>query len=337
MHLREVSANGDVIFRIGKLNLVDLAGSENGKNSGSEHLRAREAANINRSLLTLGRVINSLVENTPHVPYRESKLTRLLKDSLGGKTKTYIIATVSPDHQTYDEIRSTLDYASHANGICNLPQANNEVSQVKHVATLVHNMEQMDQELQINYEKQGVYLTKKAYDLSKAELQSAKDALAAEKIDKEKQKEAYEESKSDIKRLKEAAKRARDEKDRTEQEFHEKVSRIELSHKEELERTEQEHNQKERRIEFEHKAKEQSLKGEHKANIESLTEEHKLKEQSLMQENELLHQKNQELVDLMLEFKQDLNKDIEAKWKSFMSTINDNKFFTNISNHTSGN
>ena len=52
--------------------------------------------NINQSLLTLGRVITALVENAPHVPYRESKLTRLLKDSLGGRTKTSIIATISP-------------------------------------------------------------------------------------------------------------------------------------------------------------------------------------------------------------------------------------------------
>lgn len=314
-----------MIFRIGKLNLVDLAGSENGKNSGSEHLRAREAANINRSLLTLGRVINSLVANAPHVPYRESKLTRLLKDSLGGNTKTYIIATVSPDHQTYDELRSTLEYASHANDICNLPQANNEVSQVKHVATLVHNMEQMDQELQINYDKQGVYQTKKSYDAAKAELQSAKDALTAEKLDKENQQAAYEELKSDVKKLKDAAKRARDERDKAEIEFQEKISSIEQMHKEETNRFEQEHSQKRRKIELEHKSKEQSMKGEHKANVQSLLEEHHLKENRLMEENELLHQKNQELVNLMLAFKQDLNKEIEAKWESFVSTINSNK------------
>lgn len=58
--------------------------------------RAREAGNINQSLLTLGRVIKALVERGPHVPYRESKLTRILQDSLGGRTKTSIIATVSP-------------------------------------------------------------------------------------------------------------------------------------------------------------------------------------------------------------------------------------------------
>lgn len=75
---------------------VDLAGSENIGRSGAVDKRAREAGSINQSLLTLGRVITALVDRTPHVPYRESKLTRILQDSLGGRTKTSIIATISP-------------------------------------------------------------------------------------------------------------------------------------------------------------------------------------------------------------------------------------------------
>ena len=70
------------------------ASSENIGRSGAENKRAKEAGMINQSLLTLGRVINSLVERSPHIPYRESKLTRLLQDSLGGRTKTCIIANV---------------------------------------------------------------------------------------------------------------------------------------------------------------------------------------------------------------------------------------------------
>ncbi|KAK6293708.1 hypothetical protein J4Q44_G00360340 [Coregonus suidteri] len=78
-----------------------------------EELRAREAGNINQSLLTLGRVITALVEKRPHVPYRESKLTRILQDSLGGRTKTSIIATVcSPASINLEETLSTLDYAN---------------------------------------------------------------------------------------------------------------------------------------------------------------------------------------------------------------------------------
>ncbi|PWY94522.1 kinesin related protein 2 [Aspergillus sclerotioniger CBS 115572] len=93
----------------GKLNLVDLAGSENIQRSGAENKRAVEAGQINRSLLTLGRVINALVDKASHVPYRESKLTRLLQDSLGGRTRICIIATVSPCRSSQEEIVSTLD------------------------------------------------------------------------------------------------------------------------------------------------------------------------------------------------------------------------------------
>lgn len=107
------------MVKVGKLNLVDLAGSENIGRSGAIDKRAREAGNINQSLLTLGRVINCLVDHTSHVPYRESKLTRLLQDSLGGRTKTSIIATISPAFINLEETLSTLDYAHRAKNIMN--------------------------------------------------------------------------------------------------------------------------------------------------------------------------------------------------------------------------
>ena len=78
------------VLRIGKLNLVDLAGSENIGRSGAMDKRAREAGNINQSLLTLGRVITCLVDRTPHVPYRESKLTRLLQVGVIEKNLVYM-------------------------------------------------------------------------------------------------------------------------------------------------------------------------------------------------------------------------------------------------------
>lgn len=70
VHIKETSSKGEDVLRIGKLNLVDLAGSENIGRSGAENKRAREAGMINQSLLTLGRVINALVEKSSHVPYR---------------------------------------------------------------------------------------------------------------------------------------------------------------------------------------------------------------------------------------------------------------------------
>ena len=70
VHVKETSSIGDDLLKVGKLNLVDLAGSENIGRSGAENKRAREAGMINQSLLTLGRVINALVDKSPHVPYR---------------------------------------------------------------------------------------------------------------------------------------------------------------------------------------------------------------------------------------------------------------------------
>jgi kinesin family protein 11 len=70
VHTKETSSVGDDLLRVGKMNLVDLAGSENIGRSGAENKRAREAGMINQSLLTLGRVINALVERSPHIPYR---------------------------------------------------------------------------------------------------------------------------------------------------------------------------------------------------------------------------------------------------------------------------
>ena len=90
--------------------------------SGAVDARAKEAGLINKSLLTLGRVITALVEKTPHVPYRDSKLTRLLRDSLGGRTKTCVIATIAPTVHCQEETLSTLDYAHRAKNIRNRPE-----------------------------------------------------------------------------------------------------------------------------------------------------------------------------------------------------------------------
>ena len=108
IHIKETTMEGEDLLKVGKLNLVDLAGSECVGRSGASGDRKREAGNINQSLLTLGRVISALVEKRPHVPYRDSKLTRLLQESLGGRAKTTIIATVTPSAGGLEETFSTL-------------------------------------------------------------------------------------------------------------------------------------------------------------------------------------------------------------------------------------
>eukprot|EP01062_Namystynia_karyoxenos_P083573 TRINITY_DN9633_c3_g1_i1.p1 TRINITY_DN9633_c3_g1~~TRINITY_DN9633_c3_g1_i1.p1 ORF type:complete len:635 (+),score=190.68 TRINITY_DN9633_c3_g1_i1:121-1905(+) len=120
------SRQGDLPLQ-GKLNFVDLAGSERIRDSGSAGQQAQESIHINKSLLVLGQVISVLAErqSTPsggaHIPYRDSKLTKLLMDSLGGAARTAMIACVSPAHASVDETLNTLKYAQRTRNIRSMP------------------------------------------------------------------------------------------------------------------------------------------------------------------------------------------------------------------------
>ncbi|KAG7661003.1 CIN8 [[Candida] subhashii] len=167
-------------YRVSKLNLVDLAGSENISRSGS---MVKETGSINQSLLTLGRVFNALSDqqasaqqqqssassvtssnskqNHNHIPYRESKLTRLLQESIGGNTKTALIATISPAKINIDETCSTLSYASKAKNIKNLPQTGHDSEQVMKkilVSNLSEEINRLNFDLIATRRKNGVYL-----------------------------------------------------------------------------------------------------------------------------------------------------------------------------------
>ncbi|KPJ01355.1 Kinesin-like protein Klp68D [Papilio xuthus] len=118
-------------LNVGKLNLVDLAGSERQRKTGASADRLREAARINQALSSLGNVISALAENSPHVPYRDSKLTRILQDSLGGNSKTIMIANIGPAAHHYDETVTTLRYAHRAKAIKNKPVRNEDPKDAK--------------------------------------------------------------------------------------------------------------------------------------------------------------------------------------------------------------
>lgn len=156
--------DADEFVSAGKLNLVDLAGSENIQRSGAENKRAAEAGLINKSLLTLGRVINALVDRSSHIPYRESKLTRLLQDSLGGRTKTCIIATVSPAKSNLEETISTLDYAFRAKNIRNRPRVNQPINKKALLRDFANEIEKLKTELICHRQRNGVYLSNDAYE-----------------------------------------------------------------------------------------------------------------------------------------------------------------------------
>ncbi|KAK2588714.1 hypothetical protein KPH14_001604 [Odynerus spinipes] len=118
---------GDNAIRRGRLHLVDLAGSERQTRTGASGDRLKEAASINLSLSALGNVISALAAgNGRHVPYRDSKLTRLLRDSLGGNARTLMIACISPSDIDAEETLSTLRYAARARCIKNKPIVNED-------------------------------------------------------------------------------------------------------------------------------------------------------------------------------------------------------------------
>ncbi|KAF8844950.1 kinesin-domain-containing protein [Paxillus ammoniavirescens] len=169
VHTKETSIIGDDLLKVGKLNLVDLAGSENIGRSGAENKRAREAGIINQSLLTLGRVINALVDRSSHVPYRESKLTRLLQDSLGGRTKTCIIATISPARSNMEETLSTLDYAIRAKSIRNKPEINQRMTRNSLLKEYIAEIERLKADVLAAREKNGIFFSEETWNQLSAE------------------------------------------------------------------------------------------------------------------------------------------------------------------------
>ncbi|GAA5877858.1 hypothetical protein JCM8547_002698 [Rhodosporidiobolus lusitaniae] len=182
VHVKDPSASSSQdVLKVGKLNLVDLAGSENVGRSGAVQGRAREAGMINASLLALGRVINQLVERgdgkkSGHVAYRESKLTRLLQDSLGGRTKTTIIATISP--VSYEETASTLTYAHQAKSIQNRPEVNQRVSRNVVLNQFATEIERLKADLNAARGSQGVYVSRETW----AELEAGRQSFESTKL-----------------------------------------------------------------------------------------------------------------------------------------------------------
>ncbi|XP_043992901.1 kinesin-like protein KIF11 isoform X2 [Gambusia affinis] len=196
IHMKEITLDGEELVKIGKLNLVDLAGSENIGRSGAVDKRAREAGNINQSLLTLGRVITALVEKRPHIPYRESKLTRILQDSLGGRTKTSIIATVSPSSSNLEETLSTLDYASRAKNIMNKPEVNQKLTKRTLIKEYTEEIERLKRDLAATRDKNGVYLSSENYESLVTQITAQEEQIAMMEEELKKVNDLFLDSKS---------------------------------------------------------------------------------------------------------------------------------------------
>lgn len=168
-------------LRIGKLNLVDLAGSERLKVTGATGQRLEECKKINQSLSCLGNVISVLIDkkrrSSTHIPYRNSKLTRLLEDSLGGNCKTTMMAMISPAFEAFNESLSTLKFANRAKRIKNKPKINQDLDQ----RAMIHKYESELKRLRKELEQRNRYLVDKSkvIQLEEEKRRAEEDRVAA--------------------------------------------------------------------------------------------------------------------------------------------------------------
>ena len=155
--VKNIKQASDRIITCSHLYLVDLAGSERVKKTGATNMRLEEAKKINASLLALGNVISALSDpKSTHISYRDSKLTRLLQESLGGNAKTSLIVTVSPSTYNTEETISSLFFALRAMKVQNKPKINKTVDYQALCVKLQEDLDKLNDEygkLKIEYEK----------------------------------------------------------------------------------------------------------------------------------------------------------------------------------------
>ncbi|XP_020099506.1 kinesin-like protein KIN-7L isoform X1 [Ananas comosus] len=176
---KDVNSFGDVTsadaIRVSVLNLVDLAGSERIAKTGAGGVRLKEGKYINKSLMVLGNVINKLSDNGKqrgHIPYRDSKLTRILQPALGGNAKTSIICTVAPEEVHIEETRGTLHFASRAKRVTNCAQINEVLTDAALLKRQKLEIEELRRKLQGSHS--GVLeqvVLKQRNDMHKSELE----------------------------------------------------------------------------------------------------------------------------------------------------------------------
>ncbi|XP_062407464.1 kinesin-like protein KIF3C [Sardina pilchardus] len=184
----QMGPDGQNHIRVGRLNLVDLAGSERQAKTGVRGERLKEATKINLSLSALGNVISALVDGrSSHVPYRDSKLTRLLQDSLGGNAKTLMVATLGPAAYNYEESLTTLRYANRAKNIRNKPRVNEDPKDA-----LLREFQEEIARLKAQLDKRGV-LTKERQERRTKRITEDGDSDGELKDDDEEEEEEGEE------------------------------------------------------------------------------------------------------------------------------------------------
>jgi hypothetical protein len=199
VHQRLPSSRAGVPFELvsAKFHLVDLAGSERAKRTGNEGLRLKESVSINAGLLALGNVISALVAisknkaagHHSHIPYRQSKLTRMLQDSLGGNSRTVMVACISPSDGSFEETLNTLKYAQRARNITNVAIVNRVEDDVPSAAAVPEVLHVEDED-EGDEQPEQVSAREAALQERVDELQAANAKLQehAERVDRKAQK-----------------------------------------------------------------------------------------------------------------------------------------------------
>eukprot|EP00505_MAST-04D_sp_SCG-Rhode-Island_P000548 Stramenopile-MAST_4_protein_548 len=177
--LAALESNVRQSFKVGKLNLVDLAGSERVRLSGATGQRLEESKKINQSLSALGNVISALTDarGRQHIPYRDSKLTRILEDSLGGNCKTTMMAMVSPAMEAMSESISTLKFANRAKNIKNVAVINEDIDQRSLLRKYERELKKLREEL--NSRSRNVVDKRRLLELDEQRRRAEQDKMAA--------------------------------------------------------------------------------------------------------------------------------------------------------------
>ena len=322
----ETKQDGNELLRAGKLNLVDLAGSERQAKTHAEGMRLKEAAKINLSLSALGNVISALVDGkSSHIPYRDSKLTRLLQDSLGGNTKTVMIACVSPADYNYDETLSTLRYAYRAKHIQNKPHVNEDPKDA-----LLRQYEEEIKSLRDMIEKlaKGGMGTDQLKEIENAR-RSMIEGNAVKSVD-ELQKSPGHGGDIKVKQLEEEKELLNKDKEKIESELKEREAQF-LSEKEQREGLQEMLSHLEQKLvvgghDFQEKQKEQAKKYHdmrQKLKKQRVKEKKLLEEQMKKEEEKMMVEEQYKDVQEELHDKDRLLKELRIKYESAFSEVTD--------------
>lgn len=194
---------------VAKLNIVDLAGSERVKKSGVEGVHLKEASAINKSLLAFGNVVSALAAKRPHIPFRDSKLTRVLDGSIGGNCKTSLLVCASPASDNVCETLNTLDFASRAMRV--------EVDAKVNVSTIEVNAKALLDDLKANAEDFGFSLGSEVESMRKASseaIQRAQDEVQLRQQAVEQAEQAVHSLKQEVVSLRHSSESANNEVER---------------------------------------------------------------------------------------------------------------------------